>query len=260
MGPIRRRRYYYSCRLADIARRQDAELPHGRIVYKPTQGGSLYASYGTSLNPSLEGLSYNTANTVIDPEKTYTFEVGTKWGLFSDRVLLTGAAFRVDKMNARTPGLSPADPLQVLEGRQRVSGIEMGATGSLHACWQVMGAYTFLASRTVESNTIGESGKELVNTPRNSFNLWTTYELPRGFNVGGGMRFVGRRFGNTINTRFVDSYWTFDAMASVPLSKQVDLRLNLYNLTDAYYFDRLGGGHLVPGPARSASLSTSFRF
>lgn len=229
-------------------------------VYKPTQGGSLYASYGTSLNPSLEGLSYNTANTVIEPEKTYTFEVGTKWGLFSDRLLLTGAAFRVDKMNARTPGISPADPVQVLEGRQRVSGVEMGATGSLTRAWRVMGAYTFLASRTVESNATGETGKELVNTPRNSFNLWSTNDLPRGFNVGGGMRFVGRRFGNTINTRFVDSYWTFDAMASMPLSKHVDLRLNLYNLTDAYYFDRLGGGHLVPGPARSASLSTSFRF
>jgi catecholate siderophore receptor len=40
----------------------------------------------------------------------------------------------------------------------------------------------------------------------------------------------------------------------------MDLRLNLYNLTDAYYFDRLGGGHLVPGPGRAVNVSTNFRF
>ena len=229
-------------------------------VFKPMDNGSVYASYGTALNPSLEGLSYNTANTVIDPEKTYTVEAGSKWDLFEGRLLLTGAVFRVDKTNARTPGLGPNEPPQVLQGQQRVSGGEISASGSLTRDWQVLAGYTFLASRTVDSNTPAEIGKELVNTPRNSFNLWSTYDLPRGFSVGGGLRFVGRRFGNTINTRWVDSYWTFDAMASFPLSKHVDLRLNLYNLTDTYYFDRLGGGHLIPGPSRSATLSTSFRF
>jgi catecholate siderophore receptor len=34
----------------------------------------------------------------------------------------------------------------------------------------------------------------------------------------------------------------------------------LYNLNDAYYFDRLGGGHLIPGAGRSAMVSTNFRF
>lgn len=181
-------------------------------------------------------------------------------GSFEGRLLLTGAAFRVDKTNARTPGLGPNEPPQVLQGRQRVSGVEVSASGSFTRAWQVLAGYTFLASRTVDSNNTGEIGKELVNTPRNSFNLWTTYDLPRGFSVGGGLRFVGRRFGNTINTRWVDNYWTFDAMASFPLSRHVDLQLNLYNLTNTYYFDRLGGGHLIPGPSRSATLSTSFRF
>ena len=49
-------------------------------------------------------------------------------------------------------------------------------------------------------------------------------------------------------------------MASYPISKHVDLKLNLYNLTDKFYFDRIGGGHIVPGPGRAAMLSTSFRF
>jgi catecholate siderophore receptor len=229
-------------------------------VFKPLPQGTIYASYGTALNPSLEGLSYNTANTVIDPEKTYTIEAGSKWDFFSGRVLLSGALFRVEKLNARTPGVSPGDPPQVLEGKQRVQGLELSVEGNLTRAWQVLAGYTFLDSTTVDSNVPAEIGKELVNTPPHSFNIWSTYRLPSGFHFGGGARFVDRRFGNTINTRFVNAYWTFDLMASYPISKHIDLKLNLFNLTDKYYFDRIGGGHIVPGPGRAAMLSTSFRF
>ncbi len=229
------------------------------VVFKPTSQGAIYASYGTSLNPSLEGLSYNTASTVVDPEKTYTLEAGSKWDFFSGRVLLSGAVFRVEKFNARIPGL-PNEPVQVLEGKQRADGIELSVEGSLTKAWHVLAGYTLLDSATVESRNTGELGKALVNTPRNSFNLWSTYTLRNGFHFGGGARFIDRRFGNTINTRFVDAYWTFDLMASYPISRHVDLKLNIYNLSDKFYFDRIGGGHIVPGPGRSAMLSTSFRF
>ena len=74
------------------------------------QSGSLYASYGSSLSPSLEGLSYSTSNTSIPPEKTYTTEAGAKWELAGSRLLLSGALFRVAKDNARTPGLLPDGP------------------------------------------------------------------------------------------------------------------------------------------------------
>ncbi|HET8781824.1 MAG TPA: TonB-dependent receptor, partial [Pyrinomonadaceae bacterium] len=129
----------------------------------------------------------------------------------------------------------------MLEGKQRVDGIELSVEGNLTKAWQVLAGYTFLDSTTVESNNRDELGKELVNTPPNSFNVWSTYTLRNGFHFGGGARFVDRRFGNTINTRFVDAYWTFDVMASYPISEHIDLKLNLYNLTDKFYFDRIGG-------------------
>lgn len=234
------------------------------VVFKPKEAGSIYAAYGTSLSPSLEGLSYGTANTAIDPEKTYTFEAGSKWEMFSSRLLLTGAVFRVEKTNARTPGL-PGEPPQVLNGRQRVDGVELSASGRVVRGWQLFAGYTFLDSEIVKSNAalvngISEVGKEIINTPRNSFSLWTTYNTRWKLELGGGARFVGRRFGNNINTRQVEGYWLLDLMASYPLSRHVDLRLNVNNLTDEYYFDRIGGGHLVPGAARTMTLSTSFNF
>ena len=232
----------------------------GGVVFKPTAAGSVYVSYGTSLSPSLEGLSYGTANTAIEPEKTYTFEVGSKWDLFRDRLLLSGAVFRVEKTNARTPGIIPGDPPQVLDGEQRVRGVELGISGSITSNWRVMGAYTYLNSEIVKSNTPAEVGKELQNTPENSYSIWSTYQTPWKLSFGGGPRFVGSRFGNNTNTRQVDNYWLLDAMASYPLSDHIELRLNMFNLTDSYYFDRLGGGHLIPGAGRSVMFSTSFRF
>ena len=237
-------------------------------VYKPVPIGSFYVSYGTSFNPSLEGLTYQTASAAVAPEKTYTLETGTKWDLFDSRLLLTGAIFRVNKNNARTPGLPGEEPI-VLDGQQRVDGIELGATGNFTRNWSVLAGYTLLDSEIVKSNTaptlvngqsISEVGKRLINTPKHSFSLWTTYQFPFRLNVGGGARFVDRRYGNTINTRFVDSYFLIDATASYRINKNIDLRLNLNNLADKFYFDRIIGGQVIPGAARSILFSTGFHF
>ena len=244
---------------APVARVDKMTGTRASVVYKPAQMGSIYASYGTSLNPSLEGLSYSVANPAIEPEKTYTAETGTKWDFLNGRLSLTGALFRVDKTNARTPGVLPDDPPQVLQGRQRVSGVELGTGGNITRSWKIYGAYTFMDSEIVKSNTPAEVGKEIQNAPRNSANLWLTYQYRR-FTIGGGPRFVGKRYGNNTNTRSVDSYWTVEGLASYALSEHFDLRVNLYNLTNVYYFDRLGGGHLIPGMARSVMFSSNIRF
>jgi outer membrane receptor for monomeric catechols len=44
------------------------------------------------------------------------------------------------------------------------------------------------------------------------------------------------------------------------VNRYLDLQLNLSNLNNEYYYDRLGGGHLVPGPSRYALVSTNFHF
>ena len=88
------------------------------VVYKPRPFGSVYAGVGTSVNPSAEGLSLNPALAELEPEKSWSVEVGTKWDLYQQRLSLTGAVFHTEKTNARTPGVDPGDPAQVLEGEQ----------------------------------------------------------------------------------------------------------------------------------------------
>lgn len=254
-------------RLDPLARVDRITSGRAALIIHPVEYATIYGSYGTSANPSLEGLSYGAASTVVGPEKTQNYELGTKWDLLRNRLLLSAALFRVDKTDARTPGLNPGDPV-TLDGDQRVQGVEFSATGRINRSWQIFLGYTHLDSEIISSRTaptlinnvpFSEVGKELINTPRNSFNLWTTYNYKKLY-VGGGPRFVDRRYGNNINTRFVDSYWLVDAFASYQFTKNFNLRVNMNNLSDKYYIDRIGGGHVVPGAARVITVSTGFNF
>jgi catecholate siderophore receptor len=235
------------------------------VVYKPQPHGSVYAAAGTSFNPAAEGLSLSTtataaANINTDPEENLTYEFGTKWDVFDERLALSAAIFRTDKTNARTE--DPTDPADVivLEGKQRVDGFELGAAGNMTSKWTAFAAYTFLDSENVESKDVVEVGNELPNTPKHSFSLWTVYQLPAGFEVGGGAQFVGSRFSNVDNLREAPGYWLFDAMAAYRATEALTLRLNLNNMADEEYLSSVGGGHVIRGAARSAVLTAELGF
>jgi catecholate siderophore receptor len=229
-------------------------------VYKPKPFGSVYAGLGTSFNPSAEGLSLAATNVNLEPEETRSFEVGTKWDLLAQRLSLTGAIFRTEKTNARTPGVNPGDPPQVLTGEQKVDGVEVGLFGSLGNRATVFAGYAHMWSEIEASNTMGETGNALAQTPEDTFNLWLTYRLPLGLTLGGGVQFMDSVYRNALNTLQAPSYWLVNATAAYPLNRKLTLRLNAYNLADEDYVDRVGGGHFVPGPGRYAMLTLDFEF
>jgi len=246
--------------------REDHEVSwRAGLVYKPVKEGSIYAAAGTSFNPSAEGLTLAAGptaanNFATDPEKSRTFEVGTKWDLFENRLGLSLAVFRTDKTDART--FDPADPAAVivLNGEHRVDGIEFGAAGRITDKWQVSGGYAYMVSEIRDSDNPDEVGKELLSTPKNTFTLWTTYDLPWNLQIGAGAQYIDSRFSSNINNREAPSYMLFDAMAAWKVGKNFSLRLNVNNLADEDYIGAVGGGHFIPGPGRSAVLTASLRF
>ncbi|MNN28715.1 putative TonB-dependent receptor BfrD precursor [compost metagenome] len=168
-------------------------------------------AWGTSFNPSAEalannggGLNANTEN--LDPEKNETWELGTKWELLDGRLQVDGAVFRVEKTDARE---TMADGSTQLAGKQRVQGVELGLTGHITEQWDVFANYTFLDSETLDAADtaagIAREGQALGNTPPRSLNLWTTYELPAGWTLGYGARYVTERNVSSITTAKLDS-------------------------------------------------------
>lgn len=230
------------------------------LVYKPVESGSIYAGYGTSFNPSAEGLALTAATALLEPETSRTVELGTKWDLADRGLSLSAALFRTEKTNARTAGINPGDPATVLEGEQRVEGVELGVSGRITPRWNAFGGYAYMTSDIRRSNTTGEAGNDLTLTPEHSFTLWTSYDLSRSLTVGGGAQYMDAVYRNATNTAEVPSYWLFQAMASYQVNESLSLRLNVTNLADRDYVDRVGGGHFIPGPGRQAILTASFQF
>ncbi|HYE31924.1 MAG TPA: TonB-dependent siderophore receptor [Methylomirabilota bacterium] len=231
------------------------------VVFKPKENGSIYFGYGTAFNPSLEGnTGFSGAILNLDPEESQMFELGTKWDFFHERLSLSAAVFRSEKTNARTPDIA-TPTVTVLEGEQRVDGVEFGAAGNITKEWRIYAAYTFMEAEVKASNNPAEVANVLANTPDHSVSLWTTYALPFNLEIGGGAQYVGeRRSNNTTTARVAPDYWLFDAMGAYRVNDNITVRLNVYNLADERYIDRVGGGHFVPGAGRSAVLSANFNF
>ncbi|HEX2252529.1 MAG TPA: TonB-dependent siderophore receptor [Thermoanaerobaculia bacterium] len=226
-------------------------------VFKPLPTGSVYAGAGTSFNPSAEGLSLNASLAEVEPEKSRSYELGTKWELFGMRASFSAAVFQTEKTNARTPGLDADDPPTVLAGEQRVRGLEVGLSGRLTPRWTAWLGYTAMDSEVLASNG-GNVGNELGNTPDQTASLWTTYRFRNGLEVGAGAHYTGDRYNNDNSTRLAPGYWLYDAMLSYDLGDRLTLRLNGTNLADEEFIDRVGGGHFIPGRGRSVALTTVF--
>lgn len=241
------------------------------VVYKPAENGSIYASYATSATPpgnalgeGMDGnpLNGGTTNNDLQPETAKNYEIGTKWDLFNDRLSLTADIFRTEKENAR---VQVNTNTYENVGKTRVQGVELSATGKITEKWQVFAGYAYMDSEQIDGGDLpanrANNGNQLPNTPENSASLWTTYQVTPKLTIGGGAFYVDDVFGSVANTTMVDSYVRYDAMAAYKLSKNVDLQLNVQNLTDETYYDKAFSTHFANQAAgRTALLSTNFHF
>lgn len=241
------------------------------VLYKPTEHGSLYANYAISQQPpgggslELSSAPNNANNPVFDPQKARTAELGAKWNLLEDRLLLTAALYDTRINNEIVQ--DPVDQLYRQTGRKRVRGVELSAVGQITDAWAVSTGYTTMDAEVVEGPNVSSDGsRDLAYTPKRAFTAWTTYRLPSGLTLGGGARYSGemkRGTDGAIGTPArTAAYWVFDAVASYAFSRNFDLRLNVYNLFDKDYVAAINksGYRYTPGLPRSAMLTASFRF
>jgi len=234
-------------------------------VFHPTTNTSVYAAHGVSFNPAAEfqtlsSAGNNAANANLAPEKNTTTEVGVKADVLGGRLSLTGAVFRTEKTNMRVPIDPVLNTALVLDGIARVQGVELGAAGKITDQWSVFAGYSYLDSEIIKTTDLSQLGRQLANTPRNNFTLWTTYDVTPEWTVGGGVTYASDAFVNTTNTAYVPEYWKVDLMTSYKVTRNSTLQLNIYNLTDAKYFAQYYGGQAVPASGRWAMLSYRVHF
>lgn len=251
------------------------------VVFKPLENGSIYLSYANSMTPPGSGNFNLVANTAtsssneqvgLEPQETRHVELGTKWDLLDQRLALTLAAYRTENENQVSYDSFTAQYFQ--EGKTRVDGVELGVVGQLSNFWQVSAGIAHMKTKQIDQASFSATNGVTENTgvrwsPDLTATLWTSYTLG-DLTLGGGARYVSEQDRviasgvdrNTQNMPEIPSYWVADAMAAYRLNKNVNLRLNVYNLFDKEYIESLNnsGARARLGTPRSAMLTTEFTF
>ena len=248
--------------LNDKRKQIDREWSYrGGLVFHPMDWQSYYFSYGTSFNPSAEGVALSPATNNTPPEQNEIFEVGAKLNFFGGALSVQGAIFRIDKKNARTP--NPIDPLlpNVVTGKQRSQGFEIGVTGRLLPGLNIFSGYTFLDTEILKDNTIPSIvGNEIQNAPKNSANVWITYDFLEKWQIGGGPSYVDSRYSNNANTNRIPGYIRWDSTVAYQITKNIQFRVNALNLSNQLYFDSISGSKAIPAAGRTFLGSANFKF
>jgi catecholate siderophore receptor len=238
------------------------------LLYRLGRGANVYASFGTALTPpgtanfTLSAQPNNQNNPNVKPQQSTNYEVGAKWGMADDRLLFTAAVFHTRNENViYTVDASAVPPVFNQDDGQRVDGATIGVAGRLTERWDVTASVGYLSTE-LETQNPANAGHELTLTPPVTGSVWTTYRVPAGFTLGGGVRYMDAVFVNTANTIRVPGYRVADALVEYAVNTHLTLRLNLTNVAGAVYIRNVNnnGARFNPGAPRAAMLTSRVAF
>ncbi|WP_067215387.1 TonB-dependent receptor [Marinomonas gallaica] len=235
------------------------------INFKPTRNGSIYLSVANNQEPNGNNLSLNGRNaeqvseyTSLDPLESMTTELGTKWELLDDRLLLSAAVFRTTKDVYDT-----IDEQLATSGEQESKGFELSATGQLTDALAITASYTRQDAKVTENYSNPEAeGNGLTAAPDDSAALWMTY-ASGPLTLGAGAEYQsGNDFWRRNTVYFTTGDITLvNAMAGYAFTENLSAQLNVSNLTDERYAtDYSAKGHFKPGNPRNVKVSVKYDF
>jgi len=272
---------------------------HAGLVVKPHEEGMVYLSWGTSkeINGGESDLGSNCGyggicivNGVTDvgdgaPESATNLELGTKWDLFDDRLLVQAAVFELTKDDVFESGTADSYSTfgSLNTGKHRIRGIEVGLVGNITEKLSGQLSATFMESKIQKTNANPPSsapsgstyvGKRLSNFANTHFTGQLKYQATEALSFGGTATYksatytgqpdtaAGYDFTLGVYSYRIPAYWTFDAFVAYKFNENVSARINVNNLTNKdYYVAGYRSGHfLYKGDERRATLTLTGRF
>jgi catecholate siderophore receptor len=244
------------------------------LSWEPSETSHYYVSYSDSFSPTADLYQVSTSDN--KPETSQTYELGAKWLFLDGDLALRTALYRAVKNWERNQDLEANPSNSILSKERRTNGLEIEVTGNITDDWQVFTALALMDAKIIKEAPGANPqyrGLRARNTPRATFNLWTTYEFMPKWKVGGGVEMKGERYGygsnsaSLTNTLFTvgpntaPGYARWDAMLAYD-AQHWGVQLNVKNLFDKEYYDALydNGGFVVPGNGRTAIVTGEYKF
>ena len=261
------------------------------LVVKPVKIGSIYFAYATAADPvgdeldatssSYGGLAATqVATQIFGPQQSRSYELGTKWELLKEHLLVSAAPFETDVTNARESvpnGLPGYTSGQIVAGAAyRVRGLDFEAAGKLTSRWSVMGGLVVMDPKVTKSIVPANVGLQLANIAPRSFNLLTKYRITKRLELGGQSIYAslikggsllaangGVAYPNPPNPTLLPPHWRFDIFAETKINDHVSLKLygeNIFNKTYYDSFYQSAQPFIQVAPGRAVYLSLVFNF
>lgn len=208
---------------------QDDHKLTGRagLSYLFDGGIAPYVSYATSFDPIV-----SSAGTDFKPSEGEQWEAGIKYQPEGWNGFFSAAVYDLKQTNVLRTVAGVSEQI----GEVHVRGLELEGVVSLTEGLDLRAAYTYTDAKIGEGN---DNGKRVENVPRNAASLWVNYTFQEdtaleGLGVGGGVRYVGQRYGNSANTFDLDGVTLFDA-ALTYRKENWKGSLNFQNIGDEKY-------------------------
>ncbi len=224
------------------------------MSYLVGNGWAPYISYATSFMPT-SGVDSN--STPLQPTRGKQVEAGIKYQPQSARTSFTAAIFDLRKSNVLTTDQATFVQRQI--GLVRSRGLELEAKAELARSLNLTAAYTVLDMQVLESADQGESGKMPIQVPKQSASVWLDYTMHSGFGVGGGVRYIGRRWNDAGNTSAEGGVGLLDATLHYTTGPW-RLALSASNLADRKYAASRAYNGYYPGNERTMVASVKYQF
>lgn len=251
------------------------------LVYSPWQHGNVYVSWSTSSNINggesdagtncgYGGICTDDAGNYAsaDPEQSVNYEIGTKWNLFDDNLLLTAAVFKTTKDDVIEGGNdSYVSGGSLNTGKNEVDGIELGLSGNITPKLSGQFGVAIMNSKTLRSYDSENIGRSKANFAEKSASAQLKYQFTPKFAFGGNLTYSSEILGGqpdagASGSVTLPSYTVFDVFANYQLSEQLGVRANIQNITDKDYYTATyrSGGLVYIGDARSANVNLTYKF
>jgi iron complex outermembrane recepter protein len=236
------------------------------LVYNVTDYITPYLSWTTGKDPP----GTNNIFLVNAPEGTFAlssshqFEAGLKSRTPDGMADMTLSVYDIKKSNLLVQVTQEAQAT----ASQTSKGVELSTNFKLTRNWTVSAnaAYTDSVYTAFTDPSTGSSYTDVqpANIPRWTGNLWTSVRhianLP--LEVGGGVRYIGNRPGNTANTLILDKYALVNGYASYEVKPGILVTgrvNNLFNKEYAQWADIYYPTELMLGQPRYWELGVYFK-
>jgi iron complex outermembrane receptor protein len=236
------------------------------LVYDVAPNVTAYASYSTGKDPVGSNIFLVNAGENYGLASSRQLEAGLKADLLDGRGSVTLAAYAIKRSDILTQ--VAVDTVSNV-GSQKSRGIELSGEFKVAQNWAVTASGTYVDAKygdfTDPSFGIAASGNRPPNVPAWTGNLWTSVQHIAGLplEAGGGVKYVGKRYGNTANALVLKPYATGIVNATYALSPKLSLtgRINnVWNKAFVQWADIYYPNQLMLGEPRRAEVSILARF